>query len=871
MLSNKSKPVKKRTFKTTEQIKNTEESHLTIITEKPSDGLFSNILKYLIPSSLFQAYQTMNIIILLKNIDTKSITEKILSTKLTSVFVSDDYFRDKIEEFDLDQLEKTRSRKMEKDESRRTSISSLPIKRNVRGVSKSCVDDSKNSKEYENDKEIICDNESIGFMNKADEKNISSIVLQPQQKSSIDCLYSIDISKIFSKKVLSLIVIKGINSMIRPSFWFMVSGAKYEYIKNPGYFNFLIEKYPIPLCYEKQIELDLKRTFPEDSFFQNKQNLQKLKNILLAYARRNVSIGYVQGFNFIVGRLMKFFPNQEEAFYMFCTIIESKIPCNYYSEMCGLMADVDITIKLIYIFLPDLYTHLINKDILEYIKNILLQWYLSIFTHNFPEDMGTFVMDLFFIQGSIILIKIGFLILKENQSRIIQCDSIFEVKNILNKSNSNDLLGDIADIKLKMLEDFILNDEILDLNRSNLSKFIEERINEYNQSKIELKKKDFHSILVKNPDFYCDPEWPICLYDIDSSYSVCDFFIFKLEVFDFHSILIENYFYSYDSQDNTYDNELEYVRTMSSISGTGTNENNENEEKDQVANPIEEDIQIIKKMSFRTFTEHTKEEIISNEKANPINMNKKVMFSFRSKKNKENGNGSGKRNENGGKYTYNEEESEETPRKERKNNEEYSKIVPFNWNKGHISSQQNGNMVNILNKSVMTYNSQLSFNAISSRSKLTFNDRLKIDKPDEIRFENILIERKIHTEECIKNSKSLKLSHIQSSLNEKSFNFKGYDSVDFNLTTNTNKNQLQVHKDSDDYMNILKKVKGRGMKSVSMIYDSFENGIINDGNDDFNSFISNLKNKYNKIVETKGMLINLIEENRKKMDSSVGK
>jgi len=62
--------------------------------------------------------------------------------------------------------------------------------------------------------------------------------------------------------------------------------------------------------FEEIIKLDLHRTFPTDDFFIEERNLAKLKNILLAYSRRNITLGYCQGFNFIVGRIMKVVENE---------------------------------------------------------------------------------------------------------------------------------------------------------------------------------------------------------------------------------------------------------------------------------------------------------------------------------------------------------------------------------------------------------------------------------------------------------------------------------------------------------------------------------------------------------------------------------
>ena len=81
---------------------------------------------------------------------------------------------------------------------------------------------------------------------------------------------------------------------------------------NPNYYNNLLNNYPenIPSPFEAQINLDLGRTYPNDSFFTEKENIKKLKNILIAVSRRETTIGYCQGFNFIVGKILKICENE---------------------------------------------------------------------------------------------------------------------------------------------------------------------------------------------------------------------------------------------------------------------------------------------------------------------------------------------------------------------------------------------------------------------------------------------------------------------------------------------------------------------------------------------------------------------------------
>lgn len=75
----------------------------------------------------------------------------------------------------------------------------------------------------------------------------------------------------------------------------------------PSYYNDILYEYPdyVPSLFEKNIESDLNRTFPDEEYFQDPDNINKIRNILKAFSRRNCSIGYTQGFNFIVGRILQ--------------------------------------------------------------------------------------------------------------------------------------------------------------------------------------------------------------------------------------------------------------------------------------------------------------------------------------------------------------------------------------------------------------------------------------------------------------------------------------------------------------------------------------------------------------------------------------
>lgn len=69
--------------------------------------------------------------------------------------------------------------------------------------------------------------------------------------------------------------------------------------------------------------------------------LEAISRVCTAYSTRNLHIGYCQGFNFIVGRLLQVM-TEEEAFWTFSHVIETLMPLDYYQNMVGARVDQKI-------------------------------------------------------------------------------------------------------------------------------------------------------------------------------------------------------------------------------------------------------------------------------------------------------------------------------------------------------------------------------------------------------------------------------------------------------------------------------------------------------------------------------------------------
>ena len=102
-----------------------------------------------------------------------------------------------------------------------------------------------------------------------------------------------------------------------------------------------------------KIQRDIPRAFPKDDFY-TAEIKASIERILNAYIWRNPTVGYIQGFNFLVFRLRKIL-NEEDTFWTLVLIVETYMPPDYYVEMFGVRTQASILQKIFnqYSFLPD--------------------------------------------------------------------------------------------------------------------------------------------------------------------------------------------------------------------------------------------------------------------------------------------------------------------------------------------------------------------------------------------------------------------------------------------------------------------------------------------------------------------------------------
>ena len=306
---------------------------------------------------------------------------------------------------------------------------------------------------------------------------------------------------------------------LREEYWYIITGAKKLKLENPTYYDTILHHYPENPLSEKnenQIYLDIYRTFPEDENFR-KEKIESLKNVLTAYSRRNCSLGYCQGFNYIVGKLLKVVKEEEKVFWIFVQIIENILPINYYYDSMGIIVDNNILFNKLERSNKTLMDHFKKHKFELLIKNILYKWLICLFSQNIKDELLFLIWDIFFIEGTQTLFKTIKIIFEKNEEQLLKITSVDKLINLFDSVHSLTLLN--------QHKEELLND-LMKYNKEINSKAVKEgRRKNYRKVKesMAIFKKTKYTTL---NNISCDESWDNCV-NIKKRFDGDDFVIYQ--------------------------------------------------------------------------------------------------------------------------------------------------------------------------------------------------------------------------------------------------------------------------------------------------------------------------------------------------------
>ena len=315
---------------------------------------------------------------------------------------------------------------------------------------------------------------------------------------------------ISTRKKLKSLLLKKNPEQNRAKYWFLLSGAEREKELHPGYYHNIVYEYPeyIPSKYKTIIEADLDRTCPTVEYFKKPENRKKLHNVLIAYSRRNCKIGYCQGFNLIVAKLLLIF-EEEDAFWLFVQIIENILPCEYYSELVGIMGDCSLCLKL----LTESNKKVMNKmkGFEVILNNLLYKWFISLFVENTSNDTFLNIWDALILDGNIILLRAVSSILDIMEEHILQTDGFEELTKLFEEKIS------VYNFPRDKFMKLILNEGKFKYTNAEIENMREEINKETINTIIKTKKNEVKKIQVdiNGEEIKCYLDYPFCLKEFD--------------------------------------------------------------------------------------------------------------------------------------------------------------------------------------------------------------------------------------------------------------------------------------------------------------------------------------------------------------------
>ena len=125
--------------------------------------------------------------------------------------------------------------------------------------------------------------------------------------------------------------------------------------------------------------------------------LQKMRNILLCYSTRNTTVGYCQGMNFLVARLLLIMEDEEKVFWIFVQILENYLSLFNFQELTGIIIDTTLIETLIAYYLPELNKFLTEKDFTITTSNFIHKWIVCLFSQTLKPEMVYTLFDFFLL------------------------------------------------------------------------------------------------------------------------------------------------------------------------------------------------------------------------------------------------------------------------------------------------------------------------------------------------------------------------------------------------------------------------------------------------------------------------------------------
>ena len=193
--------------------------------------------------------------------------------------------------------------------------------------------------------------------------------------------------------------------------------------------------FSIPEPLRQTIERDIIRTnLNESALFKTDFGHKQLRRVLYAFALRRPDIGYCQAMNFLAAVFLTHM-SEEAAFWALSAVVEDLVPGYYSASMMGIRRDAQVFAGFIRRKLPSLFEHCQSLKLVY--EPLIMKWFLCIYVNTLPFHTALRVWDCFLHEGVKVLFRVGIMIMKVLEPKLLAATDFGSLWEILTNPMSH--------------------------------------------------------------------------------------------------------------------------------------------------------------------------------------------------------------------------------------------------------------------------------------------------------------------------------------------------------------------------------------------------------------------------------------------------
>ena len=226
--------------------------------------------------------------------------------------------------------------------------------------------------------------------------------------------------------LLTRLVIGGIPMRLRHPIWMELSNT--HAIMQPDAYEYYLNLRGDDDSRDiDAIMKDVPRTLTGKYDFYAKSGFERLKRVLIAFVGKYPGLGYTQGLNMIAGYLLLAIPDESDAFWVLCNMVDHFFPVDYFSKDAAMdmpIADNAVLRQYVAELAPKLSDTLTALNIAA-AHTVPLSWFLTAFASVLPETALLRIWDVWLcLPGqTTFLFNVALVLLTQHAKELCECET----------------------------------------------------------------------------------------------------------------------------------------------------------------------------------------------------------------------------------------------------------------------------------------------------------------------------------------------------------------------------------------------------------------------------------------------------------------